>query len=81
MVRLPAAPLSDPEAEAGLARLIGCYTARMESTVGSWVANILDADLSGAPRQTGDGTLRTPGAVDFFRILNEQVLLLFLERR
>lgn len=30
-------------------------------------------DLAGQPQQLGDGTLRTPGVIDFFRMLNEQV--------
>lgn len=31
------------------------------------------ADLSGEPKQKEDGQLWTPGAVDFFRIVNEQL--------
>lgn len=31
------------------------------------------ADLNSAPKQADDGRLWTPGAVDFFRIVNEQV--------
>jgi hypothetical protein len=30
-------------------------------------------DVAGQPQQMTDGTLRTPGMVDFFRMLNEQV--------
>jgi hypothetical protein len=30
-------------------------------------------DVAGQPQQMTDGTLRTPGVVDFFRMLNEQV--------
>lgn len=34
---------------------------------------LLLQDLAGQPQQMGDGTLRTPGVIDFFRMLNEQV--------
>jgi hypothetical protein len=30
-------------------------------------------DVAGQPQQMTDGRLRTPGVVDFFRMLNEQV--------
>ena len=33
----------------------------------------LQGDMSGEPKQADDGKLWTPGAVDFFRIVNEQV--------
>jgi hypothetical protein len=45
----------------------------MEQTVSAWCKNILEADTQRAPTQSADGSLRTPGAVDFFRILNEEV--------
>ena len=34
---------------------------------------LCQGDLSGEPKQADDGKLWTPGAVDFFRIVNEQV--------
>ena len=33
----------------------------------------LQGDMSREPKQADDGKLWTPGAVDFFRIVNEQV--------
>ncbi len=45
----------------------------MEQTVSAWCKNILEADTQREPTQMADGSLRTPGAVDFFRILNEEV--------
>ena len=33
----------------------------------------MQADLNAAPSQKEDGTLWTPGIVDFFRIVNEWV--------
>ncbi|GBF89218.1 exocyst complex component Sec6 [Raphidocelis subcapitata] len=72
LVRLPVAPLSD-DTRPGLALLIEAYTGRMEATLNAWAANILAQDVAGAPQQMSDGTLRTPGAVDFFRLLNEHV--------
>jgi len=33
----------------------------------------MQADLNGEPKQAEDGKLWTPGAVDFFRIVNEQI--------
>lgn len=48
-------------------------TDRMEQTVSAWCKNILEADTQREPTQMADGSLRTPGAVDFFRILNEEV--------
>ncbi|KAI8473445.1 MAG: hypothetical protein J3K34DRAFT_410769 [Monoraphidium minutum] len=72
LVRLSVAPLSE-DTQPGLALLIESYTERMEATVTGWMANILAQDVAGSPQQMSDGALRTPGAVDFFRILNENV--------
>jgi exocyst complex component 3 len=32
--------------------------------------------VQGEPKQAPDGTLRTPGAVDFFRLLNEEMSII-----
>eukprot|EP00882_Tetradesmus_deserticola_P033102 GHRQ01037782.1.p1 GENE.GHRQ01037782.1~~GHRQ01037782.1.p1 ORF type:complete len:158 (+),score=55.56 GHRQ01037782.1:299-772(+) len=75
LVRLPVAPLSC-EASPGFALLINSYTDRMEDTMSAWFRAILAQDVAGQPQQMSDGALRTPGVVDFFRMLNEQVSVL-----
>ncbi|KAF6256967.1 exocyst complex component Sec6-domain-containing protein [Scenedesmus sp. NREL 46B-D3] len=75
LVRLPVAPLSC-EGAPGFALLIDSYTDRMEATMTAWSRAILAQDIAGQPQQMTDGTLRTPGVVDFFRMLNEQVSVL-----
>lgn len=76
LVLLPVAPWSDPEGRPGMSRLIESYTTRMEQTLTTWFKNILEADLNDKPKQNADGTLRTPGAVEFFRILSEQIAII-----
>lgn len=64
----------DADTRSGVALLIETYADRMEATVRGWVDKILESDLRSGPRPVGAAaTLRTPGAVEFFRILNEQV--------
>ncbi|WIA31171.1 hypothetical protein OEZ86_001178 [Tetradesmus obliquus] len=75
LVRLPVAPMSLDSAP-GFALLINSYTDRMEATMTAWYRAILAQDVAGQPQQMTDGTLRTPGVVDFFRMLNEQVSVL-----
>lgn len=75
LVRLPVAPMSLDSAP-GFALLINSYTDRMEATMTAWYRAILAQDAAGQPQQMTDGTLRTPGVVDFFRMLNEQVSVL-----
>ncbi|KAK9812960.1 hypothetical protein WJX72_006516 [[Myrmecia] bisecta] len=57
----------------GITLLIDKYIERMHDTLNTWFTNILEADLNSDPKQSDDGKLWTPGAVDFFRIVNEQV--------
>eukprot|EP00879_Flechtneria_rotunda_P007701 GHRR01008074.1.p1 GENE.GHRR01008074.1~~GHRR01008074.1.p1 ORF type:complete len:855 (+),score=308.81 GHRR01008074.1:359-2923(+) len=77
LVGIPVAPLSaNSEGQPGFALLVDSYTDRMEATMTAWYKAILAQDLAGQPQQMSDGTLRTPGVIDFFRMLNEQVSVL-----
>eukprot|EP00884_Botryococcus_braunii_P015581 jgi/Botrbrau1/2706/Bobra.0203s0048.1 len=64
-----------PEPNRGSAVLMTTYVNRMKASLTTWFLNILEADLAGSPKQAEDGRLWTPGAVEFFRMVNEQVAL------
>lgn len=49
------------------------YIERMRQQLNTWFTNILQADMSDEPKVGDDGTISTPGAVDFFRVVNAQV--------
>mmetsp|Transcript_30706 Transcript_30706/g.68015 ORF Transcript_30706/g.68015 Transcript_30706/m.68015 type:complete len:793 (+) Transcript_30706:137-2515(+) len=73
MVRLPPGPNTDATCKPGLDMLIECYINRMDETVTRWYINILDVDLQYKPKAAPNGNLRTPGAIEFFKILDEEV--------
>jgi len=73
LVRLPVSPNADPDMPPGLDLLMDSYIQRMETTVTSWYNNILVVDLQYEPKPGPNGTLRTPGVTDFFRIMNEEI--------
>lgn len=58
---------------AGLSLLIDKYVQRIKATLASWLVNIVEGDFTHEPKASAEGRVWTPGAVDFFRILNEQV--------
>ncbi len=64
---------SRPSGEAGVAALLDTYGVRLAATLSAWLSNLLEADFAAAPRTTGEGRVWTPGAVDLFRILEEQL--------
>ncbi|GLC43723.1 hypothetical protein PLESTM_001508500 [Pleodorina starrii] len=76
LIRLPPSPLADPDSLPGMVVLMESYVGRMAATMTSWCNNILDADLRGDPKVSADGTLCTLGAIDFFRILNQQIAII-----
>mmetsp|Transcript_8241 Transcript_8241/g.27390 ORF Transcript_8241/g.27390 Transcript_8241/m.27390 type:complete len:795 (-) Transcript_8241:3164-5548(-) len=59
----------------GLVKLMDTYIGRVRDAVARWCTSIVQADkaFSQAPRSRDDGRLWTPTAVDFFRLLNEQL--------
>ena len=57
----------------GVSLLIGKYVDRTVATLSSWLNNIVEGDFKFEPKASAEGRMWTPGAVDFFRILNEQV--------
>ncbi|KAI3425101.1 hypothetical protein D9Q98_008479 [Chlorella vulgaris] len=59
--------------QTGVSLLINTYVARIVATLSSWLSNIVEGDFKGEPKASAEGRMWTPGAVDFFRILNEQV--------
>eukprot|EP00887_Chlorella_sp_A99_P000004 scaffold16.g4.t1 len=57
----------------GMSLLVGKYVERTVAMLSAWLKNIVDGDFRFDPKESADGKVWTPGAVDFFRILNEQV--------
>ncbi|KAG2492926.1 hypothetical protein HYH03_008836 [Edaphochlamys debaryana] len=78
LIRLPPSPLADPDSLPGMVVLMDSYVHRMETTVTDWYMKNLKADLDAkyVPQVTADGTLATLGAVEFFRILNQQIAII-----
>ena len=57
----------------GVEVLITTYVQRVQSTLEKWVTNIVASDFAGAPAVDPNGRLWTPGPVDLYRIVDEQV--------
>lgn len=53
--------------------LMDTYVARVSGTLESWISNIVESDFNGEPRASTEGKLWTPGPVDLFRIMDEQL--------
>ncbi|KAI7841448.1 hypothetical protein COHA_004843 [Chlorella ohadii] len=58
--------------QSGVSLLIDKYVQRTVGTLSSWLVNIVEGDFKYEPKASAEGRMWTPGAVDFFRILNEQ---------
>lgn len=57
----------------GVAMLLEKYSSRVAEILGSWLSNIVEQDFKGEPAISQAGKLWTPGPVDLFRILDEQL--------
>jgi len=57
----------------GVSLLLDKYISRVEKTLESWLLNIVEQDFKGEPSISQEGKLWTPGPVDLFRILDEQL--------
>lgn len=57
----------------GVSLLIERYVERVSSTLSTWLGNIVRDDYSGKPKISSEGRAWTPGPIDFFRILHEQL--------
>ncbi|GAX84704.1 hypothetical protein CEUSTIGMA_g12126.t1 [Chlamydomonas eustigma] len=72
-IRLPLVIHEDPQQMQGLDLLMDCYINRMSDTMTKWYTNILKVDFEYEPKKDYKGFLRTPGATEFFRIMNEEI--------
>lgn len=61
----------DPDSGALL--LLNEYIGRIADTLDSWIDNLLEVDFASGPNFDSDGRAWTPGAIEFYRILNEQL--------
>ena len=61
----------------GVARLVERYVDRMAATLSTWLGNIVREDYAGRPKVSPEGRAWTPGPIDFFRILHEQLGLVW----
>ena len=57
----------------GLSLLLEMYISRVASTLEIWIQNIVENDFKEEPAVSQEGKLWTPGPVDLFRILDEQL--------
>ena len=64
-----------PGAE-GIHALMQVYLGRVVEQLHVWQRNIVQCEATEEPAADGEGRLYTPGAVDLFRILNEQVSII-----
>ena len=76
LLRLPPVMHDDPDQRQGLDLLMDSYIGRMEETMSKWYINILKVDLEYLPKRDPQGLLRTPGATEFFRIMNEEIAII-----
>ena len=50
------------------------YINRVTDTLNSWIDNLIEVEFASGPSFTAEGQAWTPGAIDLYRILNEQLI-------